>query len=48
MDAGTELVRMAKDQGLTSTCLDGLLKQVTRIVVGASPNEDMTEQLGYE
>jgi len=48
MDAATELVRMAKEQGLALTGPDGLLKQLTKTVIETGLNEEMTEHLGYE
>jgi len=48
MDAATELVRMAKEQGLALTGPDGLLKQLTKTVIETALNEEMTEHLGYE
>ena len=47
MDAATELVRMAKEQGLVFTGPDGLLKQLTKTVIETVLNEVMTEHLGY-
>lgn len=46
--AAAELVRAAKEQGLSLTGPDGLLKQLTKSVLEAALNEEMTEQLGYE
>ncbi len=46
--AAVELVRMAKEQGLSLTGSDGLLKQLTKTVLEAALNEEMTEHLGYE
>jgi putative transposase len=43
-----ELVRLAKEQGLSLTGPDGLLKQLTKTVLETSLNEEMTEHLGYE
>jgi putative transposase len=43
-----ELVRLAKEQGLSLTRPDGLLKQLTKTVLETSLNEEMTEHLGYE
>ena len=45
--AAVELVRMAKEQGLSLTGPDGLLKQLTRTVLETALNEEMTEHLGY-
>ena len=41
--AANELVRMAKDKGLSLTGPDGLLKQFTKSVLEAALNEEMTE-----
>ncbi len=46
--AFVELVRMAKERGLSLTGPDGLLKQLTKTVLETSLNEEMTEHLGYE
>jgi transposase-like protein len=46
--AAVELVRLAKQQGLSLTGPDGLLKQLTKTVLETSLNEEMTEHLGYE
>jgi putative transposase len=46
--AATELVRLAKEQGLSLTGPDGLLKQLTKSVLETALNEEMTEHLGYE
>ena len=48
MDAATELVRMAKEQGLALTGPDGLLKQLTKTVIETALNQEMTEHLGCE
>jgi putative transposase len=47
-DAARELVRMAKEQGLSLTGPDGLLKQLTKTVIETALDEEMTEHLGYE
>ena len=47
MNAATELVRMAKEQGLALTGPNGLLKQLTKTVIETALNEEMTEHLGY-
>lgn len=44
----TELVRLAKEQGLSLAGPDGLLKQFTKSVVETALNEEMTEHLGHE
>src|SRR6266568_7299768 len=46
--AATELVRLAKEQGLSLTGPDGLLKQLTKTVIESALGEEMTEHLGYE
>jgi putative transposase len=38
--AAAELVRLAKEQGLSLTGPDGLLKQLTKTVLEAALNED--------
>ena len=46
--AAPELVRLAKEQGLSLTGPDGLLKQLTKTVLETALNEEMTEHLGYD
>jgi hypothetical protein len=46
--AAAELVRLAKEQGLSLTGPDGLLKQLTKTVLETALNEEITEHLGYE
>src|SRR6476660_5376619 len=46
-EAAAELVRLAKEQGLSLTGPDGLLKQLTKSVIEAALGEEMTEHLGY-
>ncbi len=46
--AATELVRMAREQGLSLTGPDGLLKQLSKTVIETALSEEMTEHLGYE
>ena len=46
--AAIELVRLAKEQGLSLTGPDGLLKQLTKTVLETALDEEMTEHLGYE
>ena len=46
--AAQELVRLAREQGLSLTGPDGLLKQFTRTVLETALNEEMTEHLGHE
>ncbi len=45
--AAQELVRFAKEQGLSLTGPDGLLKQFTKNVLETALNEEMTEHLGH-
>ena len=46
--AARELVRLAREQGLSLTGPDGLLKQLTKAVIETALNEEITEHLGYE
>jgi transposase-like protein len=46
--AAVELVRRAREQGLSLTGPDGLLKQLTKTVLETALGEEMTEHLGYE
>lgn len=46
--AARELVRLAKEQGLSLTGPGGLLKQFTKSVLETALNEEMTEHLGHE
>src|SRR5947209_20235908 len=46
--AAVELVRLAQEQGLGLTGPDGLLKQLTKTVLEAALNAEMTEHLGHE
>ena len=46
--AAADLVRVAKEQGLSLTGPDGLLKQLTKTVIESALAEEMTEHLGYE
>jgi putative transposase len=46
--AAAELVRLAKEQGLSLTGPDGLLKQLTKTVLETALAEEMTEHLGHE
>jgi putative transposase len=46
--AARELVRQAKEQGLSLTGPEGLLKQFTRSVLETALNEEMTEHVGHE
>src|SRR5947209_3889709 len=45
--AAVELVRRAKEQGLSLTGPDGLLKQLTKTVLETALNEELTEHLGH-
>jgi hypothetical protein len=45
--AAKELVRQAREQGLSLTGPDGLLKQFTKSVLETALNEEMTEHLGH-
>ncbi len=46
--AAKELVRQAREQGLSLTGPNGLLKQFTKNVLETALNEEMTEHLGHE
>ncbi len=46
--AARELVRVAKEQGLSLTGPDGLGKQFTKSVLETALNEEMAEHLGHE
>ncbi|GAB6919862.1 hypothetical protein JCM9803A_03120 [Rhodococcus erythropolis] len=46
--AAAELVRLAKEQGLSLTGPDGLLKQFTKTVLETALNEEVTEHLGHD
>ncbi|WP_372482318.1 transposase [Rhodococcus qingshengii] len=46
--AAAELVRLAKEQGLSLTGPDGLLKQFTKTVLETALNEEMSEHLGHD
>ena len=48
MATAIELVRMAKEQGLALTGLDGLLEQLTKTVIETALNDEITEHLGFE
>jgi putative transposase len=47
-EAAKELVRRAREQGLSLTGPDGLLKQLTKTVLETALNEEITEHLGHE
>jgi len=46
--AAAELVRQARERGLSLTGPGGLLKQLTKTVIETALDEEMTEHLGYE
>jgi transposase-like protein len=46
--AAAELVRQARERGVSLTGPDGLLKQLTKTVIETALNEELTEHLGYE
>jgi putative transposase len=46
--AAEELVRRAREQGLSLTGPDGLLKQLTKAVLETALNQELTEHLGHE
>jgi transposase-like protein len=46
--AAQELVRRAREQGLSLTGPDGLLKQLTKTVLETALNEALTDHLGHE
>src|ERR1700750_3069802 len=48
LQAARELVRQAKEQGLSLTGPGGLLKQLTKTVLEAALDEELTEHLGHE
>lgn len=48
LQAARELVRQAKEQGLSLTGPDGLLKQLTKTVLETSLDEELTDHLGHE
>jgi putative transposase len=48
LDVARELVRQAREQGLSLTGPDGLLKQLTKTVLETALNEELTEHLGHE
>jgi putative transposase len=43
-----ELVARAREQGLSLTGPDGLLKQLTKAVLETALNQEMTEHLGHD
>src|ERR1700677_4828285 len=46
--AAEELVRQAREQGLSLTGPGGLLKQLTRVVIETALDQELTEHLGHE
>jgi transposase-like protein len=48
LEAAKQLVRQAREQGLSLTGPDGLLKQLTKTVLETALNEELTEHLGYD
>jgi putative transposase len=46
--AAEELVRRAREQGLSLTGPDGLLQQLTKVVIETALDQEMTEHLGHE
>jgi putative transposase len=47
-EAARELVRLAREQGLSLTGPGGLLKQLTKTVIETALSEEITGHLGYE
>src|SRR6187551_3360700 len=48
LTAARELVRRAREQGLSLTGPDGLLKQLTKTVLETALNQELTGHLGHE
>ena len=46
--AAVELVRLAKEAGLSLTGPDGLLKVITKTVLETALEEEMSDHLGYD
>jgi putative transposase len=46
--AAEELVRRAREQGLSLTGPDGLLKQLTKVMIETALGQELTEHLGHE
>jgi putative transposase len=46
--AAEEMVRLAREQGLSLTGPDGLLKQLTKTVLETALTQELTEHLGHE
>jgi putative transposase len=47
-EAAREFVRLAREQGLSLTGPDGLMKQLTKSVLETALNEELTEHLGHD
>jgi putative transposase len=47
LQVARELVRQAKEQGLSLTGPGGLLRQLTKTVLETALDEELTEHLGY-
>src|SRR5689334_1185492 len=48
LDAARELVRQAQAKGIALTGPDGLLKALTKTVLEAALDEEMSDHLGYD
>lgn len=46
--AAEEMVRRAQEQGLPLTGPDGLLRQLTKMLLETALDQEMTEHLGHE
>src|ERR1700746_1897819 len=46
--AAAEMVRRAREQGLSLTGPDGLLRQLAKTVLETALNQELTEHLGHE
>jgi putative transposase len=46
--AAEEMVRRARERGLSPTSLGGLLKQLAKTVLKTALNQEVTEHLGHE
>jgi putative transposase len=46
--AAEELVRRAREQGLSLTGPDGLLRQLTKVVIETALDQELTEHLGHD
>jgi putative transposase len=47
-NAAEEMVRRAREQGMSLTGPDGLLKQLTKTVLETALNQELTGHLGHE